>query len=73
MLPALSVISAWRWYEPSAAAVVSQGVEYVPEEPVESVPIVVHAVPSGEYWNSTDAMPAPESLGVAVTFTVPAR
>ena len=27
--------------------------------------------PSGEYWNATDAMPAPLSLGVAVRVTVP--
>ena len=38
--------------------------------PVLSVPIVVHVVPSGEYWNATDAMPAPPSLGVAVSDTV---
>ena len=72
-LLALSVIRARRWYAPSPGTVVSQLVEYVPETPVESVPIVVHVVPSGEYWKSTEAMPAPESVGVADTVTVPRR
>jgi hypothetical protein len=70
---AASVISARSWYEPSGSERVSQSVEYTPATPVVSgAPIVVHVVPSGEYWNSTDAMPAPLSLGVAVRCFVPA-
>jgi len=39
---------------------------------VLSVPIVVQpVVPSAEYWNATDAIPAPLSVGVAVSDTVP--
>ena len=40
---------------------------------VVSVPMVVQVVPSGEYSNFTDAMPAPLSLGVTVRVFVPAK
>jgi hypothetical protein len=44
----------------------------MPAVPVASVPIVVQPeVPFAEYWNATESMPAPPSLGVAVRLTVP--
>src|SRR5665647_1992797 len=65
---AASVIRARRCHAPSPGVVVFQGVEYTPAVPVLSVPIVVQpVVPSAEYWKATDAMPAPLSLGVAVS------
>ena len=68
---AASEISSRRSYWPSATAVVSNETDHGDET---AVPIVVQVfAPRGEYWNATDATPAPESLGAGSDrTTVPA-
>ena len=69
---AASEISSRRSYRPSVTAVVSNEVDHGAEL---AVPIVVQVpAPCGEYWNATDATPAPESVGEgSERTTVPAR
>ena len=69
---AASEITSRRSTWPSATAVVSNRTDHGAET---SVPIVVQVpAPCGEYWNATDATPAPGSLGDgSERTTVPAR
>ncbi len=67
-----SEISSRRSTSPSAAVVVSNGTD---QGAATAVPIVVHVpAPCGEYWNATEATPAPGSLGDgSESATVPVR